>query len=312
MVCYSPIKAYPSAAVNPDTGKHGRTFSGTKSLIEGSLYTLPCNVCIGCRIDRAEGWAIRAAHEARICQIDGTGSAFLTLTYDNENLPKDNSVHVDVFQRFMKRLRFELGSSVPVRYLGCGEYGSKLGRSHYHGLIFGYDFPDKRLFKTTDRGERLFTSDLLSKVWPFGFCTIGAVSFQSARYVASYVMKKLGGERGEAHYQRSDPDTGETWAIDPEFQLMSLKPGLGQKWLERFKSDVYPCDFVWVDNRRRKPPRYYDQQLPEAELEALKRARIKKARTMSAADRSKDRLWTRNLCAQMRVERLERERGING
>lgn len=303
------MKAYPSLAVNPETGKHGRTFSGTKSLIEGSLYSLPCGVCLGCRIDRAEGWAIRCSHEARMCKEAGTGSAFLTLTYNDEHLPADNSVSVDVFQRFMKRLRYELTSSVKVRYLGCGEYGSQLGRAHYHALIFGYDFPDRRLFKT-HRDNRIYTSELLSKAWPYGFCTLGDVSFQSARYVSQYVLKKLGGDRAAAHYQRQDPNTGEVWSVEPEFQLMSLKPGLGKAWFDKYRSDVYPSDMVMVDGRPRKPPRYYDQQLSDEEFEPIRRARAAKSR-QRPEERSKDRMWTRNLCAELRVERLERERAIN-
>lgn len=311
MPCYFPMKAYPSLAVNPETGKHGRTFSGTKSLIEGALYTLPCGVCFGCRVDRAEGWAVRATHEAKMCNEAGSGSAFLTLTFDNEHLPPDNSVSVDTFQRFMKRLRYEVGKSISLRYLGCGEYGSRLGRSHYHALIFGYGFPDKRLYKTVGKNTRLYTSELLSKVWPYGFCTVGNVSYQSARYVSSYVMKKLGGDRAEAHYQRSNPETGEVWAVEREFQLMSLKPGLGKSWLDKYKSDVYPADAVLIDNKLRKPPRYYDQQLSEEEFEPIRRARAKRAR-LRPEEHSKERLWTRHECAELRVERLEREKFING
>ena len=54
----------------------------------------------------------------------------------------DFSVRKDVMQRFMKRLRMKIG--VPVRYLLCGEYGEKRGRPHFHILLFGYAFPDRR------------------------------------------------------------------------------------------------------------------------------------------------------------------------
>ena len=126
-----PMKAYPSLAASPETGKHGRTFSGTKALIEGTLYTPPCGVCLGCRIDRAEDWAIRASHEATMCRLDGTGSAFLTLTFDNDHLPSDNSIRVETFQKFVRDLRYavkaDTGKHVVVRYLGCGEYGGRHG-----------------------------------------------------------------------------------------------------------------------------------------------------------------------------------------
>lgn len=332
MVCYFPLAAYPKAvdggserkAARPKSPalkaalaaggvdarpKVGRTFSGTKSLIEGMLYRLPCGVCLGCRIDRAEGWAIRSHHEAQMHR--DIGSSFVTLTYADEHLPPENSVSLKELQKFVRRLRDELPPEMRnFRYQQCGEYGEKLGRAHYHLILFGVDFPDKRLHQVR-RGNRLYTSELLERAWPYGFAPIGSVSFHSARYVASYVMKKIGGDRAEDHYRRVNPETGETWTVAPEFQTSSKRPGLGHDWFQQFKSDVYPSDFIVIDGKKRKPPRYYDKLLPEAELEAVKRRRRAKS-FQSPEDRSKERMWVRNLCAELRVQRLEQERAING
>lgn len=310
MTCYSPMKVYVSAEVNPATGKHGRTFSGQKALIEGSMQTLPCGQCIGCRIDRSQGWAIRSHHEAVMARLEGKGSAFLTLTLADEHLGA-NSVEVRAIQDFMRALRREVGASVKLRYLACGEYGELLSRAHYHVLIFGYDFPDRELL--FEKGAfKYYRSALVEKVWPYGHVTVGDVSFGSARYVASYVYKKVLGDKSEDYYTRVNDETGEIYAVSPEFQTQSLKPGLGKLFFDKFKADIYPSDFVLIGNRRRKPPRYYDKQLSEEELKAVRRARLKRVAEGNDEDWTKPRLAVREKCAMLRIERLRVEKSING
>lgn len=40
---------------------------------------------------------------------------------------------------------------------------------------------------------------------------------------------------------------------------MSLKPGIGRPWLDKFQTDVYPHDYVIVNGKEVKPPKYYDK-----------------------------------------------------
>lgn len=304
MVCYSPVKAYPGKEVNRETGKRPLTFSGQKSLIEGMLYTVPCGVCIGCRIDRAEGWAIRATHEAQMSEIGSSpGSSFLTLTYDVEHLPANNSVSLDVMQRFMKRLRKAVG--VPIRFLLCGEYGERRGRAHYHVLVFGFRFPDRKLWKKTRDGFDLFTSELLSKAWPFGMALVGDVTYQSARYVGGYVTKKIGGEAAVAHYSRVSPVDGELYQVEPEFASMSLKPGLGESWFARFSADVFPSDECVIEGRPHKPPRYYEKLHGEEAMKPIKLKRRLRA-AQASADKTRSRLSVREECAERAAIRFER------
>lgn len=305
MVCYSPVKAYRSASKNPATGKRPLTFSGTKALVEGSLYTVPCGGCIGCRIDRAEAWGIRSHHEAHTHRYDlpgEPGSAFLTLTYDPAALPKDNSVDKDVMQRFMKRLRKLCG--VTLRYLLCGEYGSRKGRAHYHVVVFGFRFPDRKMWSKSKSGFPLFSSELLSKAWPHGLALLGDVTFQSARYTGAYIVKKMGGERAAEHYTRQSPVDGNWYEVEPEFGLMSLKPGLGERWFDKFKNDVFPSDFVIIDGHPKKPPRYYEKLFGEEAMVPIKRAR--KARSAAkSADRTPPRLAVREELAHSKAEYFE-------
>jgi len=85
---------------------------------------------------------------------------------------------------------------------------------------------------------------------------VGGVSFQSAAYVARYLMKKVNGDGATAHYVL--PDSGEIRV--PEFCHMSLKPGIGAGWLSRFGSEVYPEGQVLINGVLRNAPKYYDRQ----------------------------------------------------
>lgn len=214
---------------------------------QGTTLYLPCGQCIGCRIARSREWAARCVHEASLYNQN----CFLTLTYDSKYLPADGSLHVEHFQDFMKRLRKKFKGK-KIRYLHCGEYGKKGQRPHYHALIFGFDFPDKYLHKITPRGDRIYRSPSLEKLWPYGFSTIGAVTFESCAYVARYCTKKITGPMAEEHYQ----------GRAPEYITMSRRPGIASSWFEKYHSDVFPQDFVVLKDGRRLPtPRYYMKQL---------------------------------------------------
>ncbi|AXH77939.1 MAG: putative replication initiation protein [Microviridae sp.] len=309
MVCFNPMRPSLARERNPVTpqalargetvGKRGLVFDSRKALIEGSLLTVPCGLCLGCRLDRSQAWGIRCHHEAQMHE----SAVFLTLTYRDEDLPDDNSVCVNVSQKFMQDLRNALRArGIKVRFLMCGEYGSKKGRAHYHVIVFGYSFPDRVLDRYTNRGDPLYRSAELDGIWPYGFASIGEVSYESARYTASYAMKQYRGEGAEEHYDRQHPFTGEFHRVSPEFATMSRMPGIGQSWLAKYKSDVYPDDFVLVGGRKLKPPRFYDQQLSDAELEPVKRKRKVRAAAMSAVERSKERRGCREKLRGYKME----------
>jgi len=185
-------------------------------------------------------------------------NCFITLTYSDENLPAVGSLVPDHLQLFMKRLRdFSTRSrGRSLRFYACGEYGDQFGRPHYHGLLFDFDFSDKYFWKTTEGGQRLYRSPRLEKLWPLGDSYIGAVTFDSAAYVARYCVKKITGEMSAEHYHRIDPDGRSHWLV-PEFGRMSQS--LGKPWLEKFHTDVYNSDFVLMNGHKMLPPKAYDR-----------------------------------------------------
>lgn len=264
MPCYRPMKGYRARVPNPETGRFPIVFN-VRLGDQNRPVDLPCGQCIGCRLERSRQWAVRCMHEASLHK----NNCFITLTYNDQNLPPDGSLQLKHYQDFMKRLRKRFGSG--IRFFHCGEYGEKFSRPHYHACLFNFDFPDKQLFKKS--GEcNLYVSKALEELWPVGFSTIGDVTFESAAYVARYITKKVTGDSAEAHYN------GRT----PEYVTMSRRPGIGKGWFDKFRSDVYPCDSVTMRGGKTfKPPKAYDRYFElafPADFAKLRLQRITKAK----------------------------------
>lgn len=269
MPCYSPLLAWRGGIL--PSGKRELFFKRPK-VESASLYSLrlPCGQCIGCRLERSRQWAMRCVHEASLY----FNNCFVTLTYDDCHLPGSKSLVKRDFQLFMKRLRKFVGSG--VRFFMCGEYGDTYGRPHYHAIIFNYDFPDKYVFRKSDRGDTLFRSDSLEALWPLGQSMIGAMTFESAAYVARYCLKKVTGKGADEHYVNKA--TGELRV--PEFTMMSRRPGIGRGWYDKFKCDIFPRDYAIMRGVKVPVPKFYDKCLdfedPEG-LRVLKLSRVARA-----------------------------------
>lgn len=229
-------------------------------------------------------------------------SCFVTLTYDQEHVPKDGSLSKREWQLFAKRLRRLRG---PFRFFACGEYGGLNRRPHYHAILFGMDFREDAI---PLEKKDLYTSPTLVERWRNGNVSIGAVTPRSAAYVASYSVKKQRDQMDPERLCRYDSTTGEYWYVEPEFVLMSRGGrgghGLGYAWIQKFKSDVFPADEVVLGGRKDRVPRYYEGCLTEAELEAVKGKRAREAQDRES-ERTPERLRVREICSEMRL----RERG---
>jgi len=203
---------------------------------------------------------------------------FITLTYDNDNLPQHNTLIKKDFQDFMKRLRKKKNANTnnPIRYYQCGEYGEKFGRPHYHAILFNTNFRDREIIQ----GHKGLTqSETLSKLWGKGHSSIGDVTFQSAAYVAGYVQKKTNGKQKETHYAIVDQQTGEYFGQrQQEYSTMSRRPGIAGRWFAKHKDDVYPSDNIHINGKEMRPPKYYDRLYEidhRSTMEKIKENRIK-------------------------------------
>lgn len=235
-------------------------------------------------------------------------NCFITLTYNDENLPEDGSLVIEDFQKFMKRLRKRFpGKDVvydkdgkptyPIRFFHCGEYGDMLGRPHYHACLFNFDFEDKKLFKVNN-GSRLYRSEALEELWPYGYSMIGEVTFQSAAYVARYIMKKITGDKADEHYQGKKP----------EYTTMSRRPGIGKGWFDKFEGDVYPKDFITMNGKKLSAPKFYDRLFEITNPDEFKKIKLRRKTEAKKREdnNTDDRLITRQRVQEARLTKLKR------
>lgn len=326
MPCFHPIACW--RALRPDSnGKRRVFFKGRKDLreepdigpgtsllfgkgfgVEVVPIDLPCGGCDGCLVERSRQWAVRGSHEASM----HTHNCMVTLTYDDDHMPPGGSLwHRDV-QLFLKRMRKAvsreygreqavsevsaargsasrfLSTDGKVRYLLCGEYGDATGRPHYHLILFGCDFADRR-FYAVRKGFQVWTSPTLDGLWGLGRAELGSVTFDSIAYVARYVLKKVRGPEAEAHYRVVDFETGEVWDREPEYVQMSRRPGIAAKWLEQFHPEVYRWDRVVMRGQEQRVPRYYDKQFEVMDQERMTAVKNERQRPPEDVERLKAR-----------------------
>ncbi len=192
-----------------------------------------------------------------------------------------------------------------IRFFHAGEYGDQLGRPHYHAIIFGYDFGDRKFFKETN-GVQLDTSEELKSIWKKGHCSVGDATFESAAYVARYIMKKINGEKEKEHYERIDYMTGEVVQLPPEYTTMSRRPGIGKKWYDKFKTDAYPKDFVTLKGAKYPLPRFYDNLFELENPEVFKEIKEKRIRNINREDQTRKRLLAREQVKLAQLNQLKR------
>jgi hypothetical protein len=319
MPCFKPIEAWrqPGGEITFHDKGAGRPIK------------LPCGQCTGCRLKRSQEWALRCIHEASL----HSKNCFVTLTYNQENLPRNGSLNPKDFVNFMKRLRIDQVPKNPfdkekesyshedfrlkngIRFYQAGEYGDNNNRPHHHAILFNYCPDDMVGIPCSKTNKEIFFSPYLEKIWGKGFVNVGEVNIKSAGYVARYCMKKISGlgadiineVTGLKHYERFCDITGEIIEVLPEYSTMSRRPGIGSNWIHTYKSDVYPKDFVTVAGRPTRPPRYYDKYLKDTDpdlYDYLKACREEDA--YLSPDNTIDRLKQRETCANARLQQLKR------
>jgi hypothetical protein len=309
MPCYRPLKGYRSRVVGK-SGKRSIVFNPQLGFSDLPVL-VPCGQCVGCRLERSRQWALRCTHEASLYP----DNCFITLTFNDDFIPENRSLDVSHWQLFYKRLksrvRYDFGKDVAkgIRFYHCGEYGSQFGRPHYHACIFNFDFPDKSLWMLSGKDQLpLYRSKLLEELWPYGYSSIGEVTFESAAYVARYIMKKVTGDLAESHYRYVDPVSGEVFDRKPDYTTMSN--GIGRGWYERYKDQIYSNDFIVTSGgKKMRPPKFYDKlyeiEYP-SDFSRVKRER-KAAGKEHASNNTPDRLKVREKVQVLKLEQLSRK-----
>lgn len=308
MPCTRPLTGYRALIPNPN-GKRSIVFNASEGFKDLPVK-LPCGRCPDCKLEYSRQWAIRGSHELA-CFED---NCFITLTYADSHLPDYGQLVKKDFQDFMKRLRKHYEPR-RIRYMMCGEYGEKFARPHFHAILFNLDFTDKQLLHRNHNGDNLYSSETLSKIWGKGLTSIGGATFESVAYVARYITKKVIGPDAEDHYEFLDYD-GVVHERVKEYAHTSKKPGIGKTWLEKFKGDVFPRDYVVIRGKKMAPPKYYKSQLEkmDSEMHAVLSAQRKgigienRINELSGnpGDNSWDRLVVREIITVEKMTKLKR------
>jgi len=214
------------------------SFSQKNSSKEYASFQLPCGKCIECRLKYAREWAIRCVHESKM----HPNNSFVTLTYSNENL-RDPKLNYRDWQLFVKKLRKT--QNEVISYFVTGEYGEQTKRPHWHAIIFNWYPKDAEYKRSNDRGDKIYRSAILNKIWGLGETEIGEVTIESAGYCARYAAKKLvHGKDDEHEYQ--------------PISKKSSKHAIGKKWLEKYYRDVFSHGkLILHDGTSTSIPRYY-------------------------------------------------------
>lgn len=289
------------------------TFTGT-GLIKGYLIKVPCGKCEGCRNDYARRWSVRCYHEG-VMHDNFKNCAFITLTFNNNMLYKrKNAWSVDklAFSQWIKRFRERVRSSygnddTQLRFFACGEYGVKGSshRPHYHLLLYGFNFPDKKIIcgagypkhlqphRVGDRVVYNYTSDFLKSCWTpagsddsFGFHTISDVNQFTCSYVARYVLKKS--------------CQGLFTNREPVFVNCSRNPGLGASYFDRHYKEMFALGCIKIGkNFTSDIPRYYIDRLKQIDPELYNRYKVDKFHSL-----------VNNFCCDDNSEQLEAKREL--
>lgn len=182
MTCLYPVPMSP----NSDDPIKRYYKNGKK----GDKILVPCRHCVNCIDTRIREWTYRLLAESK----KHTKMAFITLTYDDEHLPRNCSCCSADVSKFIKRIRryyeYHGGKKLELAHFSCTEYGG-LGRPHAHLLILGIDYND--LLPSKIKVASHNTKNCFSPFWKKGLLNFGTdVSLQDSRmirYVTKYVEK---------------------------------------------------------------------------------------------------------------------------
>jgi len=324
MPCHHPVSAYYSKHVNKDTNKRSLVFNQNQAN-DDQLVRVPCGQCTACRLEKSRQWAVRCVHEAQLYE----NNSFITLTYDDQNIPKTKdqiywsediplcgnlkTLNLTHFQSFMKRLRkhqddtfldqdydehflFNRDHSKNIRFFHAGEYGEQTDRPHYHAIFFGVGLRDQ---------------NLVNDIWGKGFVDFGTVTFESCRYTANYLDKKYYGQLAEDYYTRHGREV--------PFQVVSQ--GIGLRFAEANKDSIAEDLFISMQGDKHSIPRFYRKKLalPSSSFRSLALANQEKTE-IACLEETKDvstsalheykheraRMREANLGARTRIQRARR------
>lgn len=228
-----------------------RLMRGLKFLVHKNprarLVDIPCGNCIACRLEKSRQWAVRCVKEASMHKEN----CFITLTYDEQHIPQNESLRKKDLQDFFKRLRERI-KPIKIKYLAVGEYGESTSRPHYHAIVFGYNFKDLKRVHVVNQQTGIHSerrhSPLLFSTWKNGLVSCDEVNFNSCAYVARYNLKKVNGKKARDYYGDKVPE------------FLHCSKGLSAEWYRKYGySDTLSDDRMLINGKLCKVPRFFDK-----------------------------------------------------
>lgn len=274
-----------------------------KILYQGDMrdvLQLPCGQCIGCRLEYSRQWADRCVMETMTTPDDM--SWFVTLTYDDDNIPSllsgdvdspfPGSINWDDHQKFVKRLRdhadrHDFGHD--LRHYSAAEYGVKGLRPHYHMMLYNMVIPDLKYYKRNKQGDILYTSDIIADIWQGGFVVIGKADWRTAAYTARYVIKKRKGKEARQYYT--------DFGIAPESTRSSNRPGIASAYYDEHWHDLYygssqkiVLPSIGDMANITTPPRFFDEKFRLVDPDRLVEIKLKRREIAIELQKQRSRL----------------------
>jgi hypothetical protein len=210
--------------------------------------TIPCGKCMACLSRKRNQWAFRLSQELK----NSKTAYFITMTYDDDHKPKNDSLCKSDCQLFLKRLRkrvdwliqnADLYEEYPekaqewpkLRFFICGEYGPNTNRPHYHMLLFN-------MYPT------IATANIIQTAWGKGHIHIGFVNPKTINYTVKYCINEI----VEMKHKENT------------FILMSRRPGIGISYVEKM-ADYHRNNSIFYGIERGgikvSMPRYYRDKI---------------------------------------------------
>ena len=224
--------------------------------------TVPCGKCYACLNTKRQQWAFRLSYELKQTNFY---AVFLTLTYNDENIPLDENgqfcFNKKQVQNYIKQIR-HLQKSKISHYL-ISEYGGKTYRPHYHTIMYGIE------------SQQII--EKIQKTWQYGFTYVGTVTPASVNYVCKFHVNSKG----------DIPD-----GIMKPFSIMSKK--IGASYIPKYKEwhkTSRPQDRYYVaqEGGYKTPlPRYFKDKMYNKHEKALIR---KHYEATDPHEAEKIRLW---------------------
>lgn len=298
-----------------------------KGDLKYTYTTIPCRNCIGCRLDYSRNWANRGYLELK--SQNNKDSYFVTLTYDDEHLPKINEYtdsngvtwtenddnewngilipkHLETFIDSLRTHERRIGNK-RFKYMACGEYGDKNKRPHYHIIFYGLELPLDSFYNSRISDKEIYWQNtVIEKYWKRGISNITEATWNNIAYVARYITKKLNGPESEEYYAKQGQIK----------EFFRVSKGIGKQYFEEHANEIYKNDEIYIRNKKgvhvAKPPRYYDNLLGKDQEDRLKKIKSKRKKQQERQSKVKDSQISVGRIAQLEIEERTKAESILG